>query len=325
MRWLGLFALVACGGKDEVSGDDGNTGGDADADTDTDTDSDTDADCTATVTATDPPDGTLGVAVDGALTAEFSEPVAEDQVSVGIDGVTGVLSVATDGLSATFTPDVFLDEDTTYDFSASVCDSTLGGSFTTAGGGVDAETIEGRTYGIRWDSLTFTEPDPFVIGLIPVDIVHILVAVQSYEPLTDELICAAATDSDDGSGNLTIGCDSALTGVVADFTANPMFQVGPQDFVIGNDPNNPDDDYIVEDLLITGTFSNDSSQILNPHITGAMDVRPFGLGDCAQFVAFGVTCTNCNDGEPQCAVIDASAISANDLTASVDMLTTCGF
>jgi hypothetical protein len=319
MRQCFLLALcLACAGKDEISG---GTGAETDTDTDSDADTDTEVPCTATVVSLDPADGAVGVALDTEIVATFSEPVAEGRFDLGIDGVTGDLALAGDGLTATFTPDVDLAQDTTYQVNATACDSSLAGSFTTAGDEVDALALEGRTYGIRWESLQFSEPDPFAVAFLPIDITHVLVGVQSYDPVTDALIAAAATAYDD-NGALGIDCTASISGIEADFTGNPSFQVGPEDFVIANDPYDPYDDYIIEDFSLTGSFSADSTQILGPHITGKIDARAFGY-DCGTFGAL-VNCLPCDDGEPQCAEVDAYAVSANDLTSSADLIGFCG-
>jgi len=115
------------------------------------------ADTTApTVTSVDPTDGATGVAVNTNVVVTFSEPVDSATVdsttfTVSNGGaVAGIITVAGDGLSATFDPDADLANSTTYtvdvtngvtDTSGNALDPPFSSSFTTGAAPTTATTV----------------------------------------------------------------------------------------------------------------------------------------------------------------------------------------
>jgi hypothetical protein len=312
------FVLGCNGGDGKSETADPTTGTDP-----TTTETPTTAPCTAELLGLTPTDGTVGFPIAGSVVASFSASVVEGQYTVGIDGVTGTTVLAGDGLTATFTPDAPLAESTAYQATASACDSQLASSFETAGESVDPTDLTGKTYGILFGNLTFTEPPQTVINLAEslagLDTTFfLLVGVQDYDAANNSLIAAAATGYPYGV-TIEPDCAAALGDIVADFSQNPTFQFGPTDLAV---PYGAYDTLNIESLDLQGTFSTDGAEIQNVLVTGRLDLRPTGVG-CSVAAALGATCAPCADGVPECLVVDASATRAGEIVG-LDLAATCG-
>lgn len=315
---LGSALVAACNGSDKVTTPDDGGGTDTDVTTDP---------CAAMIASLEPADGATDVALDAVVVATFTEPVGDGEYAILVDGVAGTTVLGEDGTTATFTADAPFAYGTTYTVTASACTSTQAAAFTTIPEEVvttvDPDTITGSTYGLYFKDLRFTEPPQAVINAaesfgLSTDF-YVLVGIQSYDPVTSSLVAAATTGELDEMGVMVPACDAALGGIVADFTQNPTFSVGPTDFSI---PFDDGDEMTVEDFGLTATITPDGDTIEDVSFTGALDMRPTGQ-KCSLAAALGGTCIPCNDGKKECLVLDATADEAERVDG-LDLTLECG-
>ncbi len=328
MRLATLLFLVACAPDPKSDSTDDPVGSDGDADTDADSDSDTDADtdadtdtdpaCTATVTSIEPADGALDVELDTPVVASFSEAVTAADIEV--NGVAGTLTLADDGTYATFVPDGGFAYGTTYDATATVCDSSLTAAFTTVGEELPVDLTE-RTYDVELDGSDLTWVKPNVGELLAGELQtnSILFMVQSADTAQIDLVGAAGYEFRGATAQYP--CTVAIDFAAAPFTAHPFFSAGPLDAEMEAN----DIAFDIYDLAVEGTFSDDATEATDVTVTGLLDTRPLaeglGLDICSLAVSFGDTCVACPDAEPYCLelhVEDASSPWREGLWIDVD-------
>jgi Bacterial Ig-like domain len=301
--WFWIL-LSACQGEDpQKESQEVDPGKDSTADSQGQDDSDSPTPCTATVTGLSPADGSTDVATDVQVIASFSETVTEVELSLTSDGgpVAGSLSMAEDGLSATFVPDQLLDRDGDYALTATVCGSSLSSSFhTKAGLTVD---ITGKTYRINLQDsdLTWVKPSigSFLVSYLLTK--DVLFQVESVGGGRIDLVGAPGIDP--GTGLRQYVCTPAINFVEASFEAEPTFAVGPLDstFSVGG--------YAVPayNIEVKGNFAPDGTGSTNTTVTMLLDggviSQAFGLEVCAM-----VPCVACPGGAPVC--VEAEILDA---------------
>jgi hypothetical protein len=321
-----LLVLAACDGKPDPGSDDtGPVGQDTDVDTDTDTDSDTDADtdtdtdtdaCTAVVTSISPADGELGVALDSPIVAEFSEPVTVADINLD-NGVTGVVTVGSDGTFATFVPRDDLDEGVTYTASVEVCRVVTTSSFTTVGGELDVDLTD-RAYDVALDGSDITWVHPTFGSLLvgQLETTSLLFMVQSADSSQIDMVAAAGYQH--RGATTQYPCTYAVDFDPTAFTSRPMFEAGPLDTTMVAAGVSFD----VYDLAFSGNFEADYESAWYVEVTGLLDVTPLGYDICGLADSFGDPCVACPDGEEHCLlfdVIDASSPYVDGLWIDKDL------
>lgn len=292
MYFLLLSLMMAC--KEAPKSSSPSTPGPNETDsTDTGTDTSTDVPCTSTVLSLIPTDGSLNVDPTTPITATFSGPVAE--ATLELEGVDGQVLLAGDGLSAVFYPSTPLEFGLSYTAHASVCDSQLSSTFSTRGP-VVTEDLDGRTYRLNMEGsdVTWIAPaglGPFIVSnLITKDL---LMMVQSDDGGLIKAVGSAAIV--DNTGLHQYVCTEAIDFPETDFSANPVFNVGPTDAMIIATG------YIVPlfDLSIAGTFTIDGTSIENMLVSALADTRyisrQLGFDVCGIF-----PCESCPDGNNSC-------------------------
>lgn len=301
MRRLSLLALLlaACEGPSIQETEDTDPNGDGDTDSDT---LPPVTDCTATVASTDPRDGHGSFPVSLPVTARFSSAVGAGQWSLGVDGVSGSASLATDGLSATFTPDAPLANSTAYTLRASACGAEITSAFTTAGAPLAEEALSGRTYVIDYDEVQWVAPAgaALVSGQIPVE--YLLLHVVDADTVADTIEVVGSLGETSGSDVVQDQCTEPFSFGVQDFSTNPVFRVGPTRLVF---PANGQE-IAIEAAFVEATFVEAGAALVDLTISGQLDTRPLDsvsfTGDaCTDLGFLGVSCGACaSDGAAEC-------------------------
>ncbi len=275
--------------------------------------------CTATLVSGDPTDGSVTAPLAGAFTATFSSAITPtDAFSVSIDGVTGSASLAADGLSATFTPDAPLTYETTYTTTSSVCGGApFNSTFTTVPPPLDASTLIGNSYGVLYADLVWITPTN--ADFIEPDIQMLVAQVTDVDLVAMTLSSAAAGAYVDAYGAVSLECAAAVNAGTGDFSSNPFFFVGPVDLDLPFGALS----VVIEDYTLFAKFAADGTELNDVFLSGKLDMRPLGYGNCALLAIFaGGTCVPCADGVEEC--MDAKA-SAGTLTLQpVDIAGECG-
>ncbi len=299
--------LPACGGLAEVVPSDSvPLPVEIEVDTETDTDLPTTSDpvCEAVVLGVSPADGTAAVTVESEIVATFSLPAVAPTIVLD-PAVSGVLTIADDGLSATYTPDAPLARASTYTARAAVCDSSTQSRFVTVGAPVTVD-LALRTWdvdlGDRSD-LAWVAPasGPSIFGLL--DTPHLLVMAESVEGDTIHFILAVGTD--DRGAAAQYPCTIAVAAPPGDFSGDPGFVAGPvYAIVVLGGAALP-----LWDLVLSGEVASDGTALLNLVVTGLLDVAPLAevLGEdaCALAARFGDSCVPCPTGVTSCLAVEA--------------------
>ncbi|MCA9495296.1 MAG: Ig-like domain-containing protein, partial [Myxococcales bacterium] len=295
------------------------------------TDTDADADCNALITTVTPTDLSVDVGLNQPIVVAFDQAITDtDPHTVTVTNATGSTSLASDGLSMTWTPTAAYDRGTSYDVTASVCDDSLSTSFTTSNT-VDPANIAGNTYAVPWldTRVTINEPPNgaalfFSPVLFPIE--YVMLQVLSIDPVTGAAPTAATVGDDDGFGQPVPDCTVVIR-ETGDFSQNPLFTfTGTLQIEI-----TPGEFADVEDFAMEGSFSSDGSALTAVHITGKVATEQFidvpgpFPANCNSLVVapFNPTCVACTiSNSGQCMVVDFTANQA-DLYPFVDIDTTC--
>jgi hypothetical protein len=323
--WLLIVTIAACSGKDKDATDDvvdsPDADADADADADTDTDTDADTDCAATIVTIEPAPETFLVPLDTQVTATFSEPIAAtDPYDIQVSGAPGTVTLAADGLSASWTGT--LEYETDYQISASVCDSSDQSSFRTLPEPIDPSLVEGGTFALPWEALDITEPgnDQALNLFITVD--YILAQVLTVDGTTADTLSTVAY-VDEETGAILPECDVAAQ-QPADFTLNPYFQIlGNLQLVINPETGQVAD---LENFSLQARVSADGQLLTDVRLSGLVATEQIIEGeDCnSQTVQLlSPTCVPCTISDTgECLLFEGSAAEAvrND---SIDLYAYC--
>jgi hypothetical protein len=324
-----LLLAFACSGddKDKDTSPDGTPDGDSDTDTDADadTDADTDTDCSASITSVTPADASTMVALDEVLEVEFDAAVTAADVSVTSAGVTGTVSVAGDGRSATFTPNGGwpADSDVTVDVSA--CGDSASTTFTTLPPAVDLADVLGVTYGVPFADVTVSEPqnEAAIKALLGLYVDEILLQINAVDGSggADSIATIATYD---GGGALIPDCDVAVR-ETADFSLNPFYQFQGQLSLVINTSTGATAD--IEDFELLGRVAEDGTSLDDVRISGLAAPEQFLPGqDCNNFLLqqlLSPTCAPCTiSTSGQCMVLEIAATTAA-VVSGFDLLGTC--
>ena len=334
MGWLLLFA-VACkpDPKDSdtgkvVPGDDTAVDSDDSQDSGDSQDSDTGVPCTTQVLELTPADGATGVYYRDAVTAAFDG-----------DGSTALFTLSggpsepyspawSDGnLKATF--DMVLAPDTTYTFTASICDSSKSVSFTTSHLGtpiaMDPMDLKDVTWKFRLsDDAEITEPAFLDVLASQYVTQPLLVGVTYADATTIDLLGALGFYQETDATYYQDTTEVPWDFPAADFTDSPYFSVTASDVLTlsYNGIAIP-----IQGFHLEGTIAEDASYIGEGKAWGLMDTRNAGAwvaqpgvesAVCDIASSAGVTCEACDDGEPYCMFIRAEHIHADQVPVVID-------
>jgi hypothetical protein len=298
-----LVTLALLAGCDGAVIDETDTSLDPDTGDDTDTDTDVDTTCTATVVSTDPVSGHAAFPVNVGLTATFSEAVTAGQYALSINGVTGSTTLAADGLSATFTPNAPLATSTAYTFTATACASTVTSSFTTAGPPLSNTALDGSTYVLDYDDVTWVAPASAALFRDQIPVEYILLHVIDADTVAETISAVGSQGIEGQSGPEQDPCQEPFDLGTQDFASNPVFRLGPSTFefdVQGNAVS-------LDNMRIEALFVEDGAAIEDVVISAEIDTRPLDSfsplsGDlCTDVGLLGDRCMACaSDGAIEC-------------------------
>jgi hypothetical protein len=320
-----VLLLLACSGKDKDTGNtdtDADTDTDTDADSDTDTDTDTDTDCVATVVSVDPEDGRENIPVSTPVEVTFDAAVTAADVSITSDDGTGSVSIAGDGMSATFTPDSDWPEESSVTVDIEVCGNSSSTTFTTLPAPIDPALVEGNTYSVSWNDVVITEPAAGAALKLLLPVEEIVLQVTS---ISGDDAPTIATLAFYQGVDLVPECTLALR-QTADFSENPLYQfAGDLQIVIDTDTGATAD---VEDFSLLGRVTTDGQSMQGVRITAMVAPEQFlDGGDCNSFLVQGLlgnpTCVPCTiSGTGECLAIEMEAPSA-PVIPGYDLSTLC--
>ncbi|MCB9668695.1 MAG: Ig-like domain-containing protein [Alphaproteobacteria bacterium] len=289
--------------------------------------SDTPPPSCATITSSFPAADATNVYYRVTLTWEFTE--ADTSTSATVSGPNGDVAGSGEWIGNTYIwqPSAPLQPSTNYTATLSYCDGANmpSTSFTTSavGASVNLPDVENKTYALEigQDSAAiFIEPP----GVGPV------LQQQLTDHNIDILIGVAAVDATNitlmgalGNGANPLGQDLCVPTIPfpqAAFSANPFFEVGPQDLTL----DIAGAVFTLEDLQVNGAFAPDGSLIAGATLSGSIDTRdlipiaaPGGDDDavCELAAPFGVSCEACADNSGDyCLSALVTNISATQLT-----------
>ncbi|MEC7242319.1 MAG: Ig-like domain-containing protein [Myxococcota bacterium] len=328
MRLIPLFALLfaGCSKSDSINLEetgviDTQDTEDSDTETDTDTedtdteDTDTEEPCSAEVTAISPADTADGIPADVLIVADFSDPADEATIAVsGPSGpVGGTTALAEDGLSATFAADEDLARASEYLVEVRVCEETTTSTFTTVPEAVDESSLLGRVYDLDLATVSWNEPSSTLADLLigQIDTSHILLMVTEINETDQTISFVGAPGWIEQQALAQYPCVEAIDFDPADFTANPYFSVGPNNFTIDLAGNQ----IPVENLLVEASFDADASNLKNLHIQAFLDgsfvIPDLGFSICDFASIVGISCSACPvDSTRDCLTLDADAEKA---------------
>lgn len=311
--WPALFALLAaCGSKEPDEGPLGPNDSDI-----------PDEDCAARIASITPSQGATEVELDTAVVAVFSEaiqPTARHEVAVYHANtgqrVEGEVTLAGNGLSATFTPASPLASSSTYDVTARVCAHVDHVAFETVAIPVDPGILAGRTFGLDVGDVQWIQPRDADLDTAEGFVLMHVDSVDVEAPSMDVL----ATTGGLVGGVIVPDCANVSEPPTTDLSDNPEFTVGPVDFLVNTDQGL----LTVEGMAVDATFTSDAGALVNLHLLGFVDPAQFdGAMPCA-FIAAVIqgTCAPCPTGQGDCIVIEGKAPAAS-LIPAMDLGSIC--
>lgn len=311
---LGMLSLGACHKgsvpDDKAHVDSGNGGGTGNGD-------DTGPSCSVTVLDTTPTDGESDFYWRDSLAVSFSD-VANDLATMTLldgSGAEVATSVAWDegGFQATVVPDAPLEGDADYTFQIDVCDSSTSVAFHTSRFGlpleVDPSSLVGLTYDYDLAGATYTKPEGLGTVVGTMLSAPLLVGITAADNSSLTLMGAQGKISDT-TGEISQDTNLATWDLgTADFTESPFFSTDADEIDIDYDGSV----IPIYNFHVEGTFSSDASVIGGGEADGLADTRNmapiFNSSDpnvvCNYATSFGLSCTECPDGETYCMEIQA--------------------
>lgn len=269
-----------------------------------------------------PEDGATRAYYRTTVDATFSEVVDGAELTVADDGGADVAGSADwDGKRLVFQPDSPLQPGGSYTANVSFpCEGgTESGSVSwtvsEVGAATDAGGLVGNDYALNLAGARFLRPDAVgdLIGeFLTFDI---LMSVKSIDG--SEMVVFGALGDEEVSGAQQT-CTPTIDFPPADFSENPYFELGPQEFTVEVEGV----EVTIDDLFLAGSFSPDGSYIDGATLAGVVDTRPFAsLVDddpnapedavCQLTGRLGIDCIECPDGTGAfCLEILADSIAA---------------
>jgi hypothetical protein len=299
-----LTSQIACKGKSTDSG----------------LNNDDNSSCDIEIDETYPSTGDTNMYYRGDITVEFSDPDDTASLLVTDSGGAEVAGTSTvDDDTITFTPDSPLTPGGSYTIAINYCggDATVDFTVSSLGAELTAD-ITGNTYSVDLAAGNFVEPagiGDLIGGLLENNILIGIKSAENGEMMIRGAISVAGSSDQDF-------CTQTLESFPnADFSEAPYFVIPEGDVTLSV----AGIDLLINDLSISGTFSEDGSYFGGGEVAGQLDARvlaplaaDLGLEDdspdalCNLLLGFGVQCIPCNDGEPYCANLRVNQLAADD-------------
>jgi hypothetical protein len=322
---LAPLALAAACGGDKGEGDEGSAGDDGGATV-----------CSADLASTFPLDGASDFFYSYTMEFKFSGEAAAEEAaaaSVTVTGAAGDVAGTTsvEGATLYFTPSAPLAAAAQYTATVSFCEATdepkaPSISFSTGPLGdvvADPASLEGRTYTVALSQARFVKPEgvaDLLLGQLTSDI---LIGVTATEGTSLKMGGALSTVI----GGPQDFCNPSIDfPEAADFSDNPLFQVGPADVIIAA----AGFDIPINSLMISGAFASDGSYFGGGILAGQLDARSLAplvaelLGSddpdeiCVLLQSFSVSCNACDsDGAVYCVDVYVDSIRADEKADTV--------
>ncbi len=300
---LGTAGLVACGDKES------DTGGGSDTDPGADP-----VECTNSISETFPSDAESEAFYKTSV--EFKLVTAETDATISVTDSAGADVAGTtevDGTTVRFTPSTGFASGETYTATLdySCADATISFSTDPAVGTpiADPSTLVGNVYTLPLTEGRFVEPPG--VGDLLGGLLTVNVLIEVAEASATEIRMMGAI-SMDGNPNAQDLCTETIDfPTAADFSGNPFFAIGPEDTTL----NVSGVSVTVDDLSITGAFSNDGTSMEGASLAGVIDTRPLeplvGADACELLAGFGIPCIPCPSGDGDFCL----ALEVQDMTA----------
>ena len=260
----------------------------------------------------------------GALDADYRAPIEfhlsdpDTTATVTSADIAGTTSSPDGYETIIFTPNEPLAPSTPSTVTLNYCRGSSDITFTTSGLGAplsSPDILETRTYALDLAGARILEPAGVGSVLTSYLTQSILVGVVSADATKIQML--GAIGKEDVTPPEQDYCDPSIDFPEADFTAQPYFQIGPQDTTLAVAGLALE----IGDLEITGTFAADGTYFAGGTLAGVIDTRPLAplLGDdsgdegaiCDLAISFGAVCEACPaDGEPYCLSLVADQIQA---------------
>ncbi len=270
--------------------------------------------CDATLLEALPLDGEDVIGTNASIVLFTEGNVLEGGAAVHFEEDPGVTYTATiHDDRVVFSPDAALAADTTYTWTADLCDAVgvAGGSFTTRGEGEaveDPTVLVDRTFSLDLVNATWIEPTGLGGDLVASFFAGVfLIGVQD---VTDtELDTIMAVGEDIGGGQVQQDpCYETIDFDPADFTRNPYFELEASRMPLEVQGQS----VMLDGVRIFGALVDDGTDLTDAELKGDADLRQLGPtweDYCAYGESFGVSCQACDsDGEEACVKLHVAEI-----------------
>ncbi|MFZ5481004.1 MAG: hypothetical protein ACOZNI_29855 [Myxococcota bacterium] len=239
-----------------------------------------------------------------------------------VTDIPGTQMESEDGEIIYWVLDAPLEPSTSYCATLEYCGGDAEICFSTSALGTplsDPQILVDRTYALDLQNARIVVPEGIGSVLTSYLTQDILVGVASIEGSDIQMNGAIGVEGADPPAQDY--CDPTIAFPVADFSASPYFQIGPQTTTLSV----AGFEIEIQDLEITGTFASDGSYFGGGTLSGTIDTRPLvGLVDdstnpdpntiCDLATSFGASCVDCSDGEPYCLTLVADQINADEVS-----------
>jgi hypothetical protein len=175
--------------------------------------------------------------------------------------------------------------------------------------------LDGRTYALDYQDVTWAQPAGLAMVSALVDIEYVLLAVLDVDPIYETIETAGSlgiSDPASVSADPDIIQDPCVAPVefgVADFSGNPVFEIGPADFPI----DIAGQEVVIDDAYVHAVFVEDGAAIEDIQISGQLDTTPLAteLGfDICNNPLVPIPCVPCNN--------DPSSVTCVDVLLTAD-------
>ncbi len=180
-------------------------------------------------------------------------------------------------------------------------------------GGKNGEGEADRAYAVDRHGTTFVVPSLLADEIIPTD-APLLIGVKSRDGATIDLFFGLGTGTIDHAGQDPTRVTTSLTG--AALWEDGTFVFGPEDIaIVGREVA-----IVIEDMSVTGTFTEDDAAIEDLRLTGGVDFDTLyeifelpNVEALCDSLADYVACRPCRDGGKRCADVEVRADRAPEI------------
>lgn len=276
--------------------------------------------CVSRLVGLTPADGTTDVRTDAVVEVQLSAP-PDPGWSVGITGVSGITTLAPNGLTAIFAPDEPFLHEFTYTARVEVCGAVTESTFQTVEEPVSV--APGDAWELPFGELVWHEPASAAALTAFVEFDSFLMEVVEVAPDGASFDAAFTAAWPGGQPE----CPSAV-GISADFSENPVFSTEASLMEIPVVGAIVPLTIHIDGLTLVGRVTADG-ELLDVRFTGRIDTRDFdallGLpgATCVLAANAGDTCIPCADGAVSCLDLDVEA-GSTEPTIGPGIVVPCG-